>query len=62
MRLFYEILKRAFHRALTYRAATLAGLMTIAVLLVLILTKRASPLVALIRVPVAAALLTGAGR
>jgi citrate-Mg2+:H+ or citrate-Ca2+:H+ symporter, CitMHS family len=39
----------------------LTGLITIAVLLALILTKRASPLVALILVPVAAALMTGAG-
>lgn len=39
----------------------LAGLITIAVLLALILTKKASPLVALILVPVAAALVTGAG-
>jgi citrate-Mg2+:H+ or citrate-Ca2+:H+ symporter, CitMHS family len=39
----------------------LAGLLTIAVLLALILTRRASPLVALILVPVAAALATGAG-
>jgi CitMHS family citrate-Mg2+:H+ or citrate-Ca2+:H+ symporter len=39
----------------------LTGLVTIAVLLALILTKRASPVVALILVPVVAALLTGAG-
>ncbi len=39
----------------------LAGLLTIAALLALILTKRASPLVALIVVPVVAALATGAG-
>ena len=39
----------------------LAGLLTIAALLALILTKRASPLVALILVPVVAALATGAG-
>jgi CitMHS family citrate-Mg2+:H+ or citrate-Ca2+:H+ symporter len=39
----------------------LAGLLTIAALLALILTRRASPLVALIVVPVAAALATGAG-
>ncbi len=39
----------------------LAGLLTIAALLALILTKRASPLVALILVPVAAALAMGAG-
>jgi CitMHS family citrate-Mg2+:H+ or citrate-Ca2+:H+ symporter len=39
----------------------LAGLVTIAVLLGLILSKRTSPLVALILVPVAASLLTGTG-
>jgi citrate-Mg2+:H+ or citrate-Ca2+:H+ symporter, CitMHS family len=39
----------------------LAGLLTIVALLGLILTRRASPLVALIVVPVAAALATGAG-
>lgn len=39
----------------------LVGLVTIGVLLALILTKRASPLVALILVPVAAAVLTGSG-
>ncbi len=39
----------------------LAGLLTIAALLALILTRRASPLVALILVPVAAALAMGAG-
>ncbi len=39
----------------------LVGLLTIAALLALILTRRASPLVALILVPVAAALATGAG-
>ena len=39
----------------------LAGLLTIVTLLALILTKRASPLVALILVPVAAALAMGAG-
>jgi CitMHS family citrate-Mg2+:H+ or citrate-Ca2+:H+ symporter len=39
----------------------LAGLITIATLLALILTKRASPLVSLILVPVVAALATGAG-
>ena len=38
----------------------LAGLLTIAVLLALILTRRASPLVALILVPVAASLAMGA--
>jgi len=39
----------------------LAGLLTIATLLALILTRRASPLVALILVPVASALAMGAG-
>jgi citrate-Mg2+:H+ or citrate-Ca2+:H+ symporter, CitMHS family len=39
----------------------LVGLITIGVLLALILTKKASPLVALILVPVAAAVLTGSG-
>jgi CitMHS family citrate-Mg2+:H+ or citrate-Ca2+:H+ symporter len=39
----------------------LAGLLTIAALLALILTRKASPLVALILVPVAAALAMGAG-